>query len=97
MGPVLAARPSTKCRRPERKAALIEDDRRAMVTGDTNKHRRSYPARCRVCTKSMQPLEQMDGRLTLRILPYLIGVIAWLGGKTESPPEKVPLLAPDHL
>ncbi|WP_218932628.1 hypothetical protein [Roseimaritima multifibrata] len=50
-----------------------------------------------MCTKSMQPLEQMDGRLTLRILPYLIGVIAWLGGKTESPPEKVPLLAPDHL
>ncbi|QDS94244.1 hypothetical protein FF011L_30230 [Roseimaritima multifibrata] len=45
----------------------------------------------------MQPLEQMDGRLTLRILPYLIGVIAWLGGKTESPPEKVPFLAPDHL
>lgn len=39
----------------------------------------------------------MDGRLTLRILPYLIGVIAWLGGKTESPPEKVPFLAPDHL
>ena len=50
-----------------------------------------------MCTKSMQPLEQMDGRLTLRILPYLIGVIAWLGGKTESPPEKVPFLAPDHL
>ncbi len=45
----------------------------------------------------MEPLEQMDGRLTLRILPYLVGVMAWLSGKAEGPPKKVPLLVPEHL
>ncbi|WP_153558859.1 hypothetical protein [Roseimaritima sediminicola] len=45
----------------------------------------------------MQPLEQIDGRLTLRILPYLVQLIAWLSGKTDGPPKKVPLLVPEHL
>ncbi|QEG39996.1 hypothetical protein UC8_19990 [Roseimaritima ulvae] len=50
-----------------------------------------------MCKRSMEPLEQMDSRLTLRILPYLVGVIAWLSGKAEGPPKKVPLLVPEHL
>ncbi|WP_162006840.1 IS91 family transposase [Roseimaritima sediminicola] len=74
-----------------------EDERRALFTGEDNKHRGSYPARCRMCKRPMQPLEQIDGRLTLRILPYLVQLIAWLSGKTDGPPEKVPLLVPDHL
>ncbi len=50
-----------------------------------------------MCKQWMEPLEQMDGRLTLRILPYLLGVMAWLSGKADGPPKKVPLLVPEHL
>jgi len=45
----------------------------------------------------MEPLRQLDGRLTLAILPYLIQVIAWLNGKVAAPPEKVPLMVPRHF
>ena len=73
------------------------DERLVLFTGEDNKQRRSYPARCRMCQRPMEPLRQMDGRLTLAILPYLIQVIAWLGGKAAGPPQKVPLLVPRHF
>ena len=73
------------------------DEQRALFTGEANKRRRSYPARCRMCKQPMEPLRQMDGRLTLQILSYVIGVIAWLSGKTDGPPLKVPLMVPEHF
>jgi len=93
----IAASPAAQPTDRETTEEKVIDERLVLFTGEDNKQRRSYPARCRMCQRPMEPLRQLDGRLTLAILPYLIQVIAWLNGKAAAPPEKVPLMVPRHF
>ena len=63
--------------------------RRELFTGEGN-HRRTFPATCRICKRYMEQLFQIDGSMTMRILPWLVRVMQWLSGEIPAPPKRRP-------
>ena len=66
-----------------------EQARRDLFLGEGN-HRRTFPATCRHCKGYMESLFQIDGSMTMRILPWLLHVMQWLAGDLPTPPKHRP-------
>jgi diadenosine tetraphosphate (Ap4A) HIT family hydrolase len=85
-----------------RETVSITDDeqqseaRRNLFIGE-GKERKTFPATCCRCHRYMESHGNIDGETTLRILPYLLGVMQWLSGKLPSPPQHRPPAVPCHL